>query len=351
MLFSEAIEKFSAWRKLKVKGETVKGYDLILRSFCVFLRDPEIEDIALENVVEWFYLQEKLGWDRNGFIPKACAIRKIFEFYQHQDIKVLDPWLIPIPNKEYRQPRVLIEENYRKILAEIPKDGRYALHIRNEAITRMLFDTGVRCNELLSLNIQDIDTKGMQAIIHTEKSRGKKPMRQIFWTESTNEALKMWMKRRQKLFDNGFFEDYDALFISINSGKYGKRFGIKGTEDMLYRLSKKAGITTVNPHSFRHHFGVDLAKKKVNNSTISNQMGHSNLASSFVYTMFNDYEMEESYREYHPGDQIFGELPAKKFRAPVRVAKKKIDKRAATKIRREEQRAIYMAAQKEKVRI
>ncbi|MDD2247579.1 MAG: site-specific integrase [Proteiniphilum sp.] len=298
MLFSEAIEQFTSWRRLKKKLSTVRGYDLSLRSFCLFLRNPEIEDITLENVIEWFDLQEMLGWDKNGFIGKAIAIRKILEFYQHKykDSAVLDPWLIPVPDRRWKQARVANEEQYNKLLSVV-MGSKNPIHIRNEAIIRMLWDTGARNTEVLSINIEDLDMNHRRVAIRTEKSKGKKPFRNIFWRETTNEALIKWMEKRDHLCELNTFKDPEALFTSV-ARKPGCRLTNKGLVETMRVYSNKAGIpNVVNAHSMRHHMGHDLAQKGVNNSSISSILGHANLTSSFVYTMLNDIETEAIYRE------------------------------------------------------
>ncbi len=141
MRLSEAIEKFTKWRAFQVKKATVTGYDLILRQFCMYVRDCEIEHVRLEDVVSWFELMAHLNWKYNSFIPKAQALKKFFEFYKRQGLLVLDPGLIPSPSKQYNIPRVATEENYSKLLAAIPAGSNDPRHIRNKAIIMLLWDS------------------------------------------------------------------------------------------------------------------------------------------------------------------------------------------------------------------
>ncbi len=90
MEFKEAIEQFKNWRQFKVKKQTVKGYDRELRTFCLFLRNPQIEHITLNQVMEYLNGLAELGWDRNSFIGKCMALRKFFEFFRLQGYQVLD---------------------------------------------------------------------------------------------------------------------------------------------------------------------------------------------------------------------------------------------------------------------
>lgn len=297
MRASEAIEKFQTWKALNVREKTIKGYDLILRQLAVFTKDEEIENITLDDVMEWFTLQKKLGWDHNSFLPKAMALRKFFEFYSRQGFKVLDPWLIPIPKKEYKIARVASEENYRKLLDIIP-DNNDPRHIRNRAIINLLWDTGARNGEICSLNVSDIDFSEKKAIIKTEKSQGARPVREIFWTQETNDNLMKWLIKRTRLEKKMRFKDHEALFISICGAETtGGRFTINGVGEMLRRYCNRASIPNMNAHSFRHHMGHRIVEKGGSNSDVSNILGHSSLQSSFVYTQMRNTELQKRYYE------------------------------------------------------
>jgi site-specific recombinase XerD len=297
MRLQEAIEKFYRWKKLNVKDWTAKGYYLTLRQFCVFMRDCEIEDVILDDIVKWFELMQQLGWDQNSFIPKAMALRKLFEFYIRQGYRVIDPFLIPIPQKQFKLPRIADEKSYKKLLSVIPHKTNDPRHIRNLAIITMLYDTGARNGEIVSLDIDDIDTKRMRAIIKTEKAKTRRPIREIFWTHETNKNLKRWIEKREHLKKTLKLKDPEALFISVTNWKAGQRFTIKGVGEMIRRYCVRAKIPYLNPHSFRHKLGHDLANKNYNNSIISNLLGHSSLQSSYIYTLMTDKELEEKYRK------------------------------------------------------
>ncbi len=302
MLFSEALSKFARWKGNCVKLNTVRSYDLILRHFCVFIHNCDIGDVTLDKVLEWFDLMRLVGYENNTFIPRAIALRKFFEFYQHQGYHVIDPFLIPVPDHEFTTPRIADEENYKKLLASIPcsSDGR---HIRNRAIINLLWDTGARIGELLNLNVEDLDLINNRTVVKTEKARSLSPhqVRELFWSSRTNNSIKHWLEKREHLEKERFvFKDPQALFISIMAGQYrtqGRRFKAKGADEMLRRYCLRAHIPTLNPHSFRHHVGHDLAIKGANNSIISSVLGHSSLQSSYVYTMLRNKELESVYRK------------------------------------------------------
>ncbi len=299
MKLSEAIEKFSKWRTFKVKKCTVKGYELILKQFCVFVRNCDIERVRLEDVTSWFSLLNDLQWQHNSFITKAQALRKFFEFYKMQGYLVLEPNLIPLPSKEYNIPRVASEENYRKLLSAFPVKTNDPRHIRNRAIVMLLWDTGARNSEILALDVNDMDTEKMHAVIKTEKSKGRRPFREIFWTEETNKALLAWITKREFLKKTKMQHMDECLFPSICSSAglnlSGRRLTNKGVAEFLRRYSNRAGIPYINAHSFRHHMGHDIISQGGSAADVMNILGHATLASSSIYTMMTGKELENRY--------------------------------------------------------
>jgi site-specific recombinase XerD len=298
MRMSEAIVRFDSWKAMNVRSNTIKGYDLILRQFAVFLRDRKVEEVKLDDVMEWFGLMQNMGWDPNSFVPRAMALRKFFEFYSHQGFRVINPWLIPVPQKQYKISRVADDESYEKLVKSIPKQTNDPRHIRNRAIINLLWDTGARNGEICSLNIGDLDLVKMKALIKTEKSKGMRPVREIFWTDSTNTSVKRWLLKREHLAEKMYIIDKDALFLSVCNAQSGKRMNIKGVGEMLRQYCNRAKLPYMNAHSFRHRMGHHIVKQGGSNSDVSNILGHSSLASSFVYTQMTNVELHQRYQRF-----------------------------------------------------
>jgi len=300
MQFKEAIDQFSGWRKFKVKTQTVRGYDQTLRQFCLFLRNPEIEDISINHVMEYLNGMKDMGWDTNSFVGKCMALRKFFEFYRLQGCEVLNEELIPIMQPEHKLPRVATPENYKKLLTTIPRNND-PRHIRNLAIVNMLWDTGARNGEILSLNVGDLDMERRRAIIKTEKARSRRPFRELFWTADTHGNLVQWLKKRDELKKKMGFQDPEAIFLSISGGQYetsGRRFTIRGVGEMLRRYANKAQIPYMNAHSFRHRVGHHIIKSGGSSADVMNILGHSSVQSTTIYTMMSDLELEKRYRYF-----------------------------------------------------
>lgn len=239
-----------------------------------------------------------LGWTPNGINLIMVGIKKLFEFCNIRGYKVLDENLIPLPEKEYNIPRVANIESFNKVFKQIPNNNN-AYNVRNRAILKMLWDTGARSGEICSLNQSDIDLKKHMSIIRTEKNRGRRPIRQIFWTDETNCLLKKWIDKLMSLKEKFTFKDDDALFITIASCPKqpirGKRISPYNVAELLRYLSNKAHLPTVNAHSFRHAMGRDIIQACKNSASVSNILGHSHLDSSYVYTMLFGEELKNEW--------------------------------------------------------
>jgi site-specific recombinase XerD len=150
----------------------------------------------------------------------------------------------------------------------------------------------------MSLNVSDIQLQRRRAIIRTEKSRGWRPIREIFWTDGTNKNIENWMEKREHLTLTMEFKDPEALFVSVCNQKNGQRFSLKGVGEMLRRYSNRAEIPCMNAHSFRHHMGHDIIKQGGSSADVMNILGHASVQSSSIYTMMTDRELETRYRKF-----------------------------------------------------
>jgi integrase/recombinase XerC len=263
----------------------------------VFVRNPQIQNVRLDDIEEYFITMENSGFSRNGIQMKACALRKLFGAMRKRGYIVLDPNDIPLPRKEFKETKVATDEQLSKVLDVLRKSPQRHCRLRNLAITLLLRDTGMRCGELQALDLKDINLEEKRALIRTKKSRGMRPVRAVFWYDECNDALKAWIEERERFLKKRGAKE-DALFVIIHRDKGVARIGPSAVGIMLRKASWAAGVPTLNPHSLRHRKGHMLAKSGANNSIISGVLGHSSLASSYIYTMMNDIELEQVARRY-----------------------------------------------------
>lgn len=305
MKLHEAIKEFVELKKVKGprSRKTAARYEMTLRIFCLCMQDPLLEDIELSHILWYLKELERLGWKPNGINLICIALRRFFEYCHLRGYSVMvNENLIPLVERTFSIPRITDIETFKKLLQQIPADTNHPHHIRNRTILLMLWDTGVRVGELMSINTADLNLKQRTALIKTEKSRGRRPVRQIFWTEETNKHLIKWIEKAKKLRKLFTFADDEALFVSIGKSPKqnlrGCRLNVRGVAEVMRVLSNRAGLPTVaNAHSIRHSMGRDTIKALRSNSAVSNILGHSNLESSYVYTMLFGDDLKEQWQE------------------------------------------------------
>ncbi len=313
MKLSEAIREFVELRTAKGprSRKTAARYQITLRIFCLCMQDPELNEIDLTHILWYFKELERLGWKPNGVNLVGIALKKFFEFCHLRGYEVpFSEQLIPIREKEFHIPRVMNLKDFKKLITQIPKRSNRPNHIRNLALLLLLWDTGARSGELCMLDENDLQFKkngsGM-ALIKTEKSRGRSPIRQIFWTPETGKAIKRWQKKKKELHKFFTFKDPEALFVSIlkspSADVRGSRMNNRGVAEMMRMLSNQAGLPLVaNAHSVRHSFGRDTIKSIRSDSAASSLLGHASIESSLTYTrmfgqdLFDQWKKVSKYR-------------------------------------------------------
>lgn len=302
MRLLEAIQECAKHEGFGLTKRTIEGYNRQRLQFCIYLHNPHIEEVKESDVTGYFRLLLECGWAQNGVQHYSIAIRNLLSYWKKRGRKVLDPELIPIPKREFKMPRVAEYWQYQAFLDSLPTVTNDKRHPRNRALAMLLYDTGARCNEVLMLNIKDLDFSNPEqgrAIIKTEKSQGRRPIREIFWTPETTMAIRVWLEAREELKKNVVFADPDALFVGVRCWQTGMRITVGAVDMMFRKQSRIAGIPPIRPHMLRHLKGHDLNDEGANNSTISGILGHSSLQSSYIYTMMNSKELQQAAFKYN----------------------------------------------------
>lgn len=306
MKVSAGIQEFNTWRGLQVSSKSVVRYGGILRIFCLALQDPDIEKISIQQILRYFTDLERLGWSPNGIGIIATALRTFFEYCNLRGLRCINEALIPFPRQKFRLLRIANEADFKKLLAAIPPRSGNPNHVRNLALLHLIWDSWARSGEVVSLDIADLqfapDGSGA-AVVKTEKSRGRRPIREIFWTPYTGKLIKAWLRKKAEIEDKMIFHDKEAVFTSIRkSGVYdvrGKRMTSIGVCEVFRMLSNRAGLPSIlNAHSIRHYGGRKIIREGGANADVSNILGHSHLDSSQIYTMLWGKDLRDRWKTF-----------------------------------------------------
>ena len=194
---------------------------------------------------------------------------------------------IKLPKLEKKLPNYLTIEEIDKLLdIKLTKPIDY----RNKAMLEVLFATGTRISELISLTLNQIDYD--ECIIRVV-GKGKK-MRIIPLGDTAMEYLKLYINEYR-----GFIlKTKTSEYVFVN--KNGTKMSRQGFFKILKKLVKEAGITKdVSPHTLRHSFATYLLNNGADLRVIQELLGHENLVTTEIYSHLSNKKIEEDYL-HHP---------------------------------------------------
>jgi site-specific recombinase XerD len=165
------------------------------------------------------------------------------------------------------------------------KAGNTERALRDKAILELLFSTGLRVSELCGLDRDSFDLKQDE---FTVRGKGEK-VRLVFLSPAAKEALKAYADKRQDI-------EGEALF----SGPKGSRLTTRSVERLVKHYALKAGISKkVTPHVIRHSFATDLLGNGADIRSVQMLLGHSNIATTQIYTHVTDKHLREVHKKFH----------------------------------------------------
>lgn len=184
-------------------------------------------------------------------------------------------------------PKALEVDQVAHLLAAAPTNN--TLDVRDVAIIELLYSTGLRAAELVSLNVADLDFKQQQIAV---LGKGKK-MRLVLLGRYAIEALKAWLILRKE-FDT---TNEKALFLNKNGG----RLSARSVQYRLHQMGVKRGLKArLHPHRLRHSFASHLLESSQDLRAVQELLGHADLNSTQIYTKLNFQHLANVYDQCHP---------------------------------------------------
>ena len=177
-------------------------------------------------------------------------------------------------------PEVLTPDEQARLLA-------HPSGIREQAILRLFLDTGLRASELINLQCHHIDWQSGRM-----KVRGKGGRDRMLWVSPEDLAL---LKSLPSSASSG-----RPVFTSLDGQK---PLCGRWLRKMVKRLGEQAGIKkNLHPHIFRHSFATDLLEKTKNLVLVQRALGHSNIATTTIYTHISNPALEEALKNLRNGE-------------------------------------------------
>lgn len=268
-------------------SHTVLNYHIDLKELANFLNSNNYSDL---KKVDYLVLRKFLSYLTQNNLKKRSLSRKIstlksfFKFLVRDKLINYNPASSLIyPRLDKQLPKFLTEDEVLSILNRASTEDLTSL--RDKAILELLYSSGARVSEIVSLKINDID---LISGIAKVKGKGKKERLLPLGDPAIN-ALKEYLDKR---VDNN-----SALLINKHTGTLTDR----GVRNIIQRYMKKAALTLkVSPHVFRHSFATHLLNRGADLRSVQELLGHESIATTQVYTHLTIDSLKKVYDQSHP---------------------------------------------------
>lgn len=278
--------------------KTIANYDHYLTRLVDFAGDIKVSDIDAELIRKWRLWLNRLGTNTSDELQKntqnyhLIALRSFLKYCAKRDFTALAPDKIELARTVRKQVTFLSAEELERLLV-IP-DVHTLNGLRDRAILELLFSSGLRVSELVGLDKDHINLKRREFMV---RGKGQKD-RPIFISDAAAEWLQRYIDKRT---DNA-----RPLFIRFSGRKTVDltgnfhRLTARSVQRLVSRYALLAGITKhVSPHTLRHSFATDLLMNGADLRSVQALLGHSNVATTQIYTHVTDPHLKSVHQKFH----------------------------------------------------
>lgn len=292
MKIEVAIEDFINYcifeKGLSIKTKESYFNDLeVYKSFLNELGKSLVSEITSDDIKE--FLKERSFIEKTTTIAHNLTVIKNFHAYLiKENIVKDDPSLyIERPKLKKSLPRTLSMDDVSKLLdIELKSTFDY----RNKAMLELMYGTGLRVSEIVNLELSDIDLTNCVVRVFGKGSKE----REIPLGEYSIYYLKLYLERRKSMLKG---KSCEKLFLN-NHGTGMTRQGF--FKNLKQLLISKGLNPDVSPHTLRHSFATHLLNYGADLRSIQEMLGHSDIATTKIYTHVSDDKVIEDYNKYHP---------------------------------------------------
>ncbi len=317
MTIKEAILRFLEYCELdkNLSLKTVRMYSYYLSFFEGWLKEKLnsqnqlIEEFNVEKIDENLIRQFRLyisHYYKNPYKGQLkrqtqnyflVALRSFFRFLIKQKIKVISPEMIELGKVRDRNIKYLSEEERDKLFKAVDLNTKTGL--RDRAILEVLFSTGLRVSELVSLNKNQINIDLGEFGVIGKGGKG----RVVFLSKSAKKWLKKYLDSRK--------DPYRPVFIRYSGPRPKEgltdeklRLSVRSVERMIEKYRIKGGIVKrIGPHTLRHSFATDLLSHGADLRSVQEMLGHKNISTTQIYTHVTNQRLKEIHQKYHSGNR------------------------------------------------
>lgn len=274
-------------------NNTLHSYERDLTAYITFLvREgiTNLENTSRLHIMSYLsHLQEQKR--ASATISRNMAsIRNFYQFLFRERIITHNPSVeMETPKIEKRLPKVLNFQEVEKLLNQPSSNEPFDL--RDKAMLELLYATGIRVSELVTLKITHINLS-----MGFVRCYGKGSKERIIpLGQKAIEALTVYLQKGWKKLAKG--EDQDSLFMN----HHGSQISRQGFWKIIKKHSLQAGINKrITPHTLRHSFATHLLENGADLRSVQEMLGHADISTTQIYTQVTKTRLKDVYNKAHP---------------------------------------------------
>jgi integrase/recombinase XerD len=296
MELGAAIASFLTHVKVEkgLSSNTVSAYKRDLEKFEAFTRKRKLslEAISRDDLVDFLAGLYRQKLESRTVARQLVTLRNFFRFAQVQELISADPSInLESPKIRKTLPGYLRLEEVERLLEQ--PDEKTALGLRDRAILEVLYSTGLRVSELISLRVSDMDAK-----VGCVRCIGKGDKERIVPTGRKALAMveKYLREARGQLSSRGK-PSSPALFLNRRGGTLSR----VGIWKILSAYGRRAGLRmAIKPHMLRHSFATHLLERGADLRSVQLMLGHADISTTQIYTHVVEERLKQIYKAHHP---------------------------------------------------
>lgn len=276
----------------KMSNNTEMSYRRDLCKVASFMESrsvTEVSDITEEDLKAFVEYMEENHFS-NATVSRNIACIKSFYHYLAKE-KLVDRDISDVlkaPKVEKKMPEILTPQEVFRLLDQ-PK-GDQPKEIRDKAMLELLYATGIRVTELITLKVSDVNLH-----LCLLNCRDAHKERTIPFGTAAKEALNRYLlEARDGMLAS---PDDDTLFVNCS----GEPMSRQGFWKLIKYYAKKAGIEAdITPHTLRHSFAAHLVENGADLRSVQEMLGHSDISTTQIYASMSHSRIREVYEKAHP---------------------------------------------------
>ncbi len=273
---------------------TVESYRRDLDDFTRFIKKTPVEKISEKHIEDFLSDLKKRAFAATSMARKLSTLRQFFKFLLAEEIITQNPThIIDSPKQSKPLPKTLAVDDVLKLLNAIYNDQKTPEKLRLGALLELLYATGMRVSELVSLPLSTINAKEFMVI----RGKGDKE-RMVPLSTPAQKAVKQYLETRKFFLKKG---QKESPYLFPSSSKQGyltrQRFG-----QLLKELAVEAGLDSskVSPHVIRHAFATHLLEYGADLRSVQQMLGHADISTTQIYTHVLESKLKDLVETHHP---------------------------------------------------